>query len=210
MSWNDLKNVILNSCDAIIPRFKVPSNPRPRWFNPAIRHQINCTRTLRRQARKHPSQTLMVKLKSAESLLQVEITKAKEDYLSNLADLFSSQPKKLYAYLSSLTQSKYQPKTILHNNQIVKDPGQKAKLFNEFFNSTFTNSNFRLPPVSSLRVPSTQLSNITITELEVYEALRKLDPSKAFGCDQISPLVLKFCADILAKPLHNLHAWTRE
>ena len=201
--WEDLKYVILNCCECFIPRAKIPSKPSPRWFNSSIRHQLNRTRTLKRRVKKRPTLHMQDKLTTAELTLQTAMLEAKENYLSTLVGSFKTQPKKLYGYLNSLTESKYKPQSIVHNNQIVRDPRQKAELFNKFFNLTFTKSNFKLPPVSSLQVPTIQLSRISFTELEVYEALAQLDPQKAMGCDMISPLVLKLCADTLAQPLHS-------
>lgn len=39
---------------------------------------------------------------------------------------------------------------------------------------------------------------------EVYESLVKLDPTKAKGCDDIGPQLLKLCSTALCKPLHHL------
>ena len=202
--WEDLKYVILNCSECFIPRAIIPSKPSPPWFNSSIRHQLNRTRTLKKRVKKRPTLHMQDKLTTAELILQTAMLEAKENYLSTLVGSFKTQPKKLYGYLNSLNESKYKPQSIVHNNQIVQDPRQKAELFNKFFNSTFTKSNFKLPPVSSLQVPTIQLSSISFTELEVYEALAQLDPQKAMGCDMISPLVLKLCADTLAQPLHNL------
>ena len=50
-------------------------------------------------------------------------------------------------------------------------------------------------------MPSTYLSEAYITEVEVYEILADLDPTKAMGCDNIHPIVLKHCSDFLASPI---------
>ena len=54
--------------------------------------------------------------------------------------------------------------------------------------------------------PVNQLSHITIDESDVFEALTNLSPSKAQGCDNISPYVLNFCATSLASPVKKLFA----
>ena len=43
-----------------------------------------------------------------------------------------------------------------------------------------------------------------ISELDVYNALINLDPSKALGIDGISPKALKYCAESLVQPLCHL------
>ena len=48
----------------------------------------------------------------------------------------------------------------------------------------------------SSNAPTTQISNIDFTDSEVQEVLAGLDPTKAAGCDKISPFVLKHCACI--------------
>ena len=48
------------------------------------------------------------------------------------------------------------------------------------------------------------ISEITITEHDVYTALVTLDTTKATGPDEIAPIILKLCADVLYKPIHYL------
>jgi len=52
--------------------------------------------------------------------------------------------------------------------------------------------------------PTTQLSHVEITVLDVFEELNSLDPSKAFSCDDVSPYILKYCATSLATPITSL------
>ena len=52
--------------------------------------------------------------------------------------------------------------------------------------------------------PLLNISEIDISELDVYNALKSLDPSKASGCDNISAKILKKCAIALYQPLHHL------
>ena len=53
-------------------------------------------------------------------------------------------------------------------------------------------------------MPSSSLSDICISELDVFRVLRSLDVTKAKGCDGISPKLLKTCALSLYQPLHHL------
>ena len=80
----------------------------------------------------------------------------------------------------------------------------KASLFNNYFYSVFVRSSYQLPPISDLKQPLSFLSEINISELDVFGTLRSLDPSKAMGCDKISQKLLKNCALALYQPLHHL------
>ena len=75
----------------------------------------------------------------------------------------------------------------------------RQKQTSRFFNSTFSNRSFSLPPISDLPTPSTQFHEISFDSLEVYEALRKLDTSKAMGTDNLHPHLLKMCALMIHK-----------
>ena len=77
-------------------------------------------------------------------------------------------------------------------------------MFNQYFYSVFTVSSFQLPPLGDLPQPMSTLSKVSFTELDVFHVLQSLDPSKAMGCDGISPKLLKNCALALYQPLHHL------
>ena len=48
------------------------------------------------------------------------------------------------------------------------------------------------------------LGNITITKEEVLQQLKRVDPKKALGPDNISPHILKRCATQIATPLASI------
>ena len=80
----------------------------------------------------------------------------------------------------------------------------KVSLFNSFFHSVFTRSDFQISRSEELPVPERTLSDISISELDVFKALSSLETSKAMGIDGIGPKVLKQCVLALYKPLHHL------
>ena len=92
----------------------------------------------------------------------------------------------------------------MYNTVPIHHPQIRANLFNEFFSSTFTQSNFSLPPIESLLTPSSQLHHITILYLDVATALSELDTTKAAGCDNIHPRILKVCSTSLTHAIMKL------
>ena len=125
-------------------------------------------------------------------------------HTTKILSAFHEQPRKLFSYFKDLSKSKFIPKFIIHNDVPIYDPGKIANLFNTFFNSTFTSSNYILPAFDALPSPSNQLLHIDISSLDVYKALSDLDPTKAFGCDNVHPRVLKHCAVALTEPITHL------
>ncbi len=61
-----------------------------------------------------------------------------------------------------------------------------------------------MPPIESLPSPSARLSRIEIDSSDVYQALIKLDQTKAVGCDKIPPSLLKHCATSLTEPITHI------
>ena len=70
----------------------------------------------------------------------------------------------------------------------IHKPFDKAELFNQYFNSVFSTSDFVLPPIHELLTPQSQLSNIQIDSSDVFNARHSLDPSKAHRLRQHQPL----------------------
>jgi len=85
----------------------------------------------------------------------------------------------------------------------------KVKLFKDYFYSV---CNDRLSPIqfdaSSSNGNDTLLSDVVITTADVHQALCSLDPNKVIGPDGVSPKILKYCADVLCKPIRYLFQLT--
>ena len=203
--WYDLKLEITNACLRHVPKFNYSQRKYPRYFTPCIRHKLNCIRTLRRRIRKTATSHSISQLETMELELLTLIQTARANYEAHLTATFSRDPKKLFGHLKNLNKCNNSlPNFIIHQSSPVYDPIIKANLFNRFFNSTFSSSTYVLPPVECLPTPTSQLSHIDITPIDVYNALSSIDPTKAIGCDNIHPYILKHCATTLCTPITNL------
>ena len=192
--WSLLKDSIQNARALFIPFSSHQPRSTPPWFTHEIRHSINCIRSLRRRYQHRPTSTLLSRITALESLLITQIDSAKSVYESNLAASFHSNPRPLYRYLRQFSCTPSIPEYVSFKSVSVSDTHSKVDLFNSFFNSVFSSSDFVLPPMSQLPTPSNHLSSIDVSSEDVYTALSSLDPTKAFGCDQISPRLLTLCA----------------
>ena len=61
------------------------------------------------------------------------------------------------------------------NSELVTDPQEIASAFNEYYHSTFTRSDYTLPPLDSLPAPSSYLDSIVLEETEVLIQLKLWD-----------------------------------
>ena len=117
-------------------------------------------------------------------------------------------PKYIFKYIRYVSLQKSLPPTISFESLTATSDGDKANLFNAYFHSVFTKSSYILSHVDLLPSPQSTLSDISISEDDVYSALVSLDPTKSMGIDGISPKLLKHCALALYQPLHHLFLLT--
>ena len=196
--WSFLKDTILEGMNRFIPKVRASRRNHPIWFSPEIRHTLRCLRTQKKKCSKRPTLNNQSKLKSLECRLSELMISAKLHFEQSLSSQSSS---KIFSYIKSLSSTTSVPPIVFLDSSTGCD---KVSLFNTFFHSVFTHSEFQIPPLEELPVPAYSLSDIGISELDVFEILSTLDASKAMGFDGIGPKVLKHCALALYKPLHHL------
>ena len=206
--WDQLKQILLNSAALFIPKIKAKSSPNPPWFTPSIRHHLHIVHSLRKAYRKHPSPSNSNKLASAEQQIQILMSEAKLEFEDHLVATFAhNNSSKIYSYIRTLSRNSGLPPVMYLDSISATTNSDKAELFNQFFHSVFSSTTFTLPPTSCLPTPSKSLSVIEISESDIMEVLKHLDPSKAHGPDSIGPNILKYCSSALCVPL--LHLFTQ-
>ena len=176
-----LKSVLAQACHFYIPILQIPSYPSPKWFDAKIRHHLKTIHTVKRQLNEKHTNNRVLKLNTLEADLEEMISCAKATYIESLVTSFSSDPKKLYRYLRDLNKPSTPSVFVNCDGDILEDPTCIATCFNEFFNSTFTRSEYVLPSVSNLPSPSTHLSFVTIDASDVFEVLVHLDGGKLWA-----------------------------
>ena len=207
--WSVIKNLILNSMHLHIPTVKLRKECYPKWFDSDLRHFLNCLHTLKRRYHCHPTPHILSKPRALESDLQLKLVAAKTSFETKLIQ--GASPKdncKILKYIRYVSHQKCLPPTISFESLTAASDGDKANLFNAYFHSVFTKSSYILLHVDMLPSPQSTLSDISISEDDIYSALVSLDPTKSMGIDGISPKLLKHCALALHQPLHHLFLLT--
>ena len=86
------------------------------------------------------------------------------------------------------------------------DPQGKATLFNEYFKSVFKDQDImgqeELPIIPTFC--DERVKYVHFTEHDVFQIISTLDGNKACGPDNVSPRVLKMCAEEIAPSLSSL------
>ena len=117
-------------------------------------------------------------------------------YLNDLSKQVSTNPKKFWNCHRSKTKSRRIPSPLIkdeNGSQLIIDVLAKANLFNDYFNSVFSQLDTEPPPPGLYPIVPymSELSFITLSTDEVQKILLNLDPSKSPGPDEITARVLK-------------------
>ena len=156
-----------------IPKVRVTHKNHPIWFNAEIRHTIKCLRTQRKKCSMRPTLNNQSKLQYLEFRLNELMIRAK------LQSLTSQTSTKSFSYGLSSTTSV--PPIVSLGSFTSSNDCDKVSLFNTFFNLVFARSEFQIPPLDELPVPGPTLSDIGISELDVFEAFVYPEHIKSHG-----------------------------
>ena len=203
--WGLLKHYIVTGMNLFIPTVRLRARQFPAWFTPQLRHLLKCYRTRQRKYNKHPTPNNLQQLVRAHCSFHDANVASKSAYEDNLFHGYATHnDPKIFQYIKKFTKSDALP-TQLHDDFDLADTDHsKAKLLNKYFFSVFTKSNCPEPNADELNSIDNSLDAIHLTVPEVFQALIKLNPSKAGGIDNITPTILRNCASALAAPLHHL------
>lgn len=203
--WSSLKSIIYSGMNLYVPKVRLRRYQYPSWFTPELRHLSKCLRTTRKRVSKHPSVYQQHKLSQLEGELHSKILAAKSSHEANLIHSFAGKyNNKIYDYIRSLSSDNSIPSQVVFNSSAAASDFDRASLFNKFFHSVFTTSSYCLPPIETLPLPPVTIDNVSISQLDVLNALESLDASKAMGIDGIPPKLLKHCSLALYIPVHHL------
>ena len=129
------------------------------------------------------------------------IAEAKSDYESSLASNYAHMNNnKIFQFISSIKGRESFPAKMCYNDEYASTDLDKAQLFNKYLYSVFSSSTN-----TTANIPDSQLNKQTITnnqtnsdiyfsDSDIFELLTSLDVGKAYGIDNLSPIIFKHCA----------------
>ena len=118
-----------------------------------------------------------------------------------------SNPKQLWKYIKSKLKTKTGISPLLKpDNTLTKDEQEQAEVLSNYFATVLEKEpagDIPSLPIRTLTTPP--LEDINITEEKVLKKLKKLNPNKACGPDQITPRLIREIAEPLTPSLTKLY-----
>ena len=122
----------------------------------------------------------------------------------NMQTNLKDDPKKFWSFYGAKTKSARIPKVVCFGDQKASTPVAKANLFNRFFASVFQKPTLHTTSTQTASVNELHLIQTNIAIEEVTKELKAINPSKAYGPDQIPGRLLKECTSEIAPSLTRL------
>ena len=159
----------------------------------------------------HPTPFRCQKLEQEKTNLQLQMESAKlgcerKLVLNNLSSCNSQQ---LYSYLHELSSTNAIPTSVypLNSSSPTTSDLQTAEAFNQYFHSVFSTSDYVLPSIDKLPTPPLPPHKSHTLEVQPHEVCSVIDSlriNRSYGCDDISPDLIKLCAKPLLSALTQL------
>ena len=125
--------------------------------------------------------------------------KAVTDYEKSLSREVKSIPKAFFRYAKNKLNFKNAIPDLVDNGKILSDGTSKAKAFNMFFKSVFTEESDCLPDFN-LNVKSS-VEHVSFPADKIKKKLDNLNPYKSPGSDELHPRILEELSNELSLPL---------
>lgn len=209
-TWENLFVEVLD-IHAPLRKRRVRNKPSP-WLSPSIRKLMYNRDYLKKQAIKHGSNILFEAYKVARNKVNVEIKKAKKNYVSAEVSNDKMDTRRSWRAINLLLGRKSKITGIAEikvDEAVLTEPCQISNAFNDYFSSVGTKvsetvQSSSVPPEFYVEPSTSQFQFTEISTLTVYSFLSKLSVSKSSGIDGISARLLKDAATVISEPLTTI------
>ena len=165
---------------------------------------------MRRKLARSPSDYLQAKFIYLRAQAKQALKVSRKQYYDCLGKTMYSNPKRFWKLFKLNSRASNIPQSVLwkteNDQKVANNTISIAELFNSYFASIFTNHlhnhEMKNTDTADFNEPPPQILNeINFSELEVFAALRSLNPDKALGPDGIPGRILKETAKQIAPSL---------
>jgi len=222
-NWQVLKNMNVESCWLFIKEkiqegikefipTKIVSNKtkdKPPWMSYTIKKNVKRKYKLFKRFLETDSSKDYKQYIEARNSTCKMIKKAKKCHEQNIASQAKANPKKFWKYVNSKRKCRENVAPLQREDgSLATEDKEKAELLVNFFSSVMTKedkSNLDKMNISPGEKSQYEfITEVTITEAEVRNKLKDLNPNKSPGPDKIYPKVLKELHNELAEPIAQL------
>lgn len=197
--------IILSVIELYVPRINLKSNNYPKWFSRELVTLIKAKKDAHKQLKQLNLPTLthnyeiFARLRAQCKKLS---SQCYTSYLNKLENEIPINVKKFWSFINEKRKSKGIPAQLFLDDKVANTGTEIVNLFASFFKSTYSNTQTPTTLVQANSEPV--LDSIYIPFNSIKKSLINLNVNKGSGPDNISPLLLKNCANEIVTPLYIL------
>lgn len=198
-SWSFFSEQVKDTVSLFVPVNIFKESRDPVWFDSEARQLVKKKRTMYRKAKRVNTDHLWRVYKDFSNNVRTILRTKHSDFINSLGDVCSQNPKRFWSFFRRQTKNPCLPMNVNNGVIVSQSPYEKAKLFNDYFSSVFTNPDLTLPVCNNvfnnpIPIPEFHVDDVT-------HVLKDLDVNKAYPPSGISPFILKNCRNVLAQQL---------
>ena len=199
--WTYLKQRIESLVVEHVPLKQERRAKKKHWITKATLKQIKKRNMLWKKYRQFPSGKNFEKYRLIRNNVTALIRADEDSYTKRILNGFKGKPKRFYGHMRKLQTVKDNVRALMKGDgHLTTTDEEAASTLAEYFQSVFTKENDgTLPRGTDIR----ELADISVDFSEdiVMKKMQALAEDKSPGPDGIHPLLLKTCAQSLARPL---------
>ena len=208
---NSLYEILLKGFEMFIPLKKKIEINDPPWYNKRLRNLKN---RVSKANKRYKSETnpdkirdLRLKFLSLSKEFHSIRDQSYKQYLVNTEEMLISDPSKFWSYVKSRKKTSGYPSMMSRGTRKSCNPVETCELFADFFQSVYVTDTGVVSENLKKSYPlekRTDIGSISLSIDNVVSHLLNIDISKGAGPDNISPIILKNCAESLSSPLLSI------
>jgi len=201
-AWLYFKNKIKEVEANFIPLTPKNRNRRPSWITRSVKRIINKKHKLYKKLKNNRTEKNVVEYKSIRNKTKHLIRESVRLFENKMANECKTNVKGFWKYVNrKLKKRKGVDALKREDGSMAETDEEKADILNTFFSNIYVNEDVTHIPYCEDRTNGQILSDLEISENEVFDKLMNLDITKSMGPDNLHPRLLKEISKEISCPL---------
>lgn len=136
--------------------------------------------------------------------------KLNKEYIDRIQEEILENPSEFWTYARSTKKTSMYPREMQFGARTSDEPQQIVEMFADYFESLYVKDDEQIVFDEEYGEELDDVWNVKLSMLDIENGIRELDARSSAGPDNISPIVVKKCADAFIWPLWILHEKSME
>jgi len=205
LSLNDLtskmQTTLNDAINKFVPKISLKSDNFPNWYSNELRSAIINKKIYHLNYKMYDSNYYKNLFKNHRSLVKTLTIRDRKKSDEMAENNIKTNPSYFYKYVNSSDKSRNLPGSMRSGPEVATNYEGIANLFAKKFGSVYKDTDLSGTPIDINILVNDHISTLEFNIEEVQESIMKLDENSSPGPDNIHPLLVKKCVDLLAPML---------